>query len=226
MNAGQTGDPFCAIIDATSKLMTQTGLASGWPPFDSAAYSSAQRRIEQTFEVPQTTISPVMRRLLFHIGFCAQPRHIYAAGSYVGFAFAWLIAGRAGQSGTFSARGTDIDAQATQIATRNLAHLQSKNVTLSTCDARVDLRQKGPPIDILFIDVDETDRRKAAYTEIAQIAQNRLSSGALLLAHDSLVPLFADDFTRYRDFLNNNPSFGPTLSLPLDECGLDVTRML
>ncbi|WP_425101842.1 class I SAM-dependent methyltransferase [Tropicibacter sp. S64] len=225
MTAEQQSDPLAAIVDTAAALLSHAGLADGWPPFDVGAYRTAQRRIEPTFEVPQTTISPVMRRMLFHIGYSAVPRHIYAAGSYVGFAFAWLVAGRDARPGAFTARGTDIDARATQIATRNLAHLRPGGVTLATCDAREDLRHDGPPIDLLFIDVDEPDGRKDAYTEIARIARGRLAPGALVLAHDPLVPLFARDFARYHAFLSDDPGFGPTVTLPLDDCGLDVTRV-
>lgn len=223
MSSGQS-DALAAIVDATTGLLTDAGLVIDWPPFDAKAYRDAQRKIEPNFEVPQTTISPLMRRILFHIGYCAQPSHIYAAGSYVGFAFAWLITGRAAQPAAFTARGTDIDARATQTAIRNLAHLQNDSIALATCDAREDLQHDGPAIDLMLIDVDEPDGRKAAYTEIAQIARGRLSPGALVLAHDPLVPLFSEDFARYHDFLNDDPIFGPTLTLPLDECGLDVTR--
>jgi predicted O-methyltransferase YrrM len=225
MSAGQDNAPLAAIVDTAAGLLARAGVARGWPGFDAEAYRSAQRRIEPTFEIPQTTISPVMRRFLFHIGFGARPNHIYAAGSYVGFAFAWLIAGRAARSGAFTARGADIDPNATRTAVRNLAHLETDGVALVSRDARDDLREQGAPIDLLFIDVDDPDERKAAYTEIVRIARPRLAPGALVLAHDPLVPLFAEDFSRYRGFLSADPGFGPTLTLPLDECGLDVTRV-
>jgi len=226
LTAEQKADPLAAIIDTATGVLTHAGLIEGWPPFDVKAYRKAQNRIEPTFEVPQTTISPVMRRFLFHIGYSARPGHIYAAGSYVGFGFAWLIAGRAALPGAFTARGTDIDADATRTAARNLAHLQAAGVTLATSDAREDLRHGGPAIDLMFIDVDEADGRKAVYTEIARVARARLGRGALILAHDPLIPLFAEDFARYHGFLSDDPGFGPTLTLPLDECGLDVTRAL
>jgi len=225
MTVDAATDADAAIVDMALDVMKNAGvLAARAARFNPALFRVAQQRIEPNFTVPQTTISPVMRRFLFQIGYAAGPGHIYAAGSYVGFAFAWLVAGRAAVDAAFTARGVDIDQEATAIAARNLQHLDgSANIGVSVADALQDLQAPGPAIDLLFIDVDCPDRRKAAYAELAAIAAPRLSAGALVLAHDPLVPAFAEDFRRYFDWLDQSPAFGPTCTLPLDTCGISVT---
>lgn len=228
MTAGHETDFATEIVDmACGALAAARILPACFPGFDPGLFRAAQRRIEPNFVVPATTISPAMRRFLFHLAFGSRPGHIYAAGSYVGFAFAWLIAGRDARDSDFSGRGVDIDAEATQIARRNISHLDCRaDVDLAVADALEDLRSAGPATDMLFIDIDSKDGRKSAYSDILEAAMPRLSRGALILAHDPLVPVFAEDFKRYFDWIEGHPAFGPTSILPLDACGISVTVAL
>lgn len=225
MTTGQESVRIAAIIDTACRALIAAGiLPNQFPGFDPILFRAAQQQIEPNFVVPQTTISPVMRRFLFHLAFGARPGHIYVAGSYVGFAFAWMIAGRKARDSNFTGRGVDIDAVATQTAQSNLSHMEcTGQVSVDVADALEDLRKSGPAADMLFIDIDSTDGRKAAYRDILEAAKPRLRSGALILAHDPLVPIFASDFQRYLDWIEADPGFGATSTLPLDDCGISIT---
>lgn len=226
MTVGHETDVTGTIVDTACTVLTEAGIlrSEGFPRFDPASFRAAQKKIEPNFTVPQTTISPLMRRFLFHLGYGARPGHIYAAGSYVGFAFAWMVAGRAERDVDFSARGVDIDANATAIADRNLSYLIcGADVGVATTDAVQDLQMSGPSIDMLFIDVDSPEGRKVAYLDILERAVPRMPAGALVLAHDPLVPVFAGDFRKYFQYIEAEPRFGPTNTLPLDDCGISVT---
>lgn len=225
MTAGNETELVATIVDTACGALVADGiLPEDFPGFDPRLFAAAQKRIESNFIVLQTTISAIMRRFLFHLAFGARPSHIYAAGSYVGFAFAWMVAGRQAQGGNFTGRGVDIDAVATQTARRNLSHLAcGAQVSVEVADALMDLDAGGPVMDMLFIDIDSPDGRKAAYRDILEAAIPRLCQGALILAHDALVPIFADDFRRYFDWIKAEPCFGATSILPLDECGIAVT---
>jgi predicted O-methyltransferase YrrM len=225
VTAGSETELVATIIDTACGALVADGiLPEGFPGFDPSLFAAAQKCIESNFIVPQTTISSIMRRFLFHLAFGARPSHIYAAGSYVGFAFAWMVAGRQAHGTNFIGRGVDIDAVATQTARRNLSHLAcGSQVGVEVTDALEDLQRAGPVMDMLFIDIDSPDGRKAAYRDIIEAARPRLGPGALVLAHDALVPIFADDFRRYFDWIEAASSFGATSILPLDECGIAVT---
>ncbi|MBY5345161.1 class I SAM-dependent methyltransferase [Rhizobium leguminosarum] len=214
-----------AIVDASFAILTSCGiLKRPVPSFEPSLYEAAQGRIEPHFEVPQTTISPLMRRFLFHFARATQPQFIYGAGTYVGFAFAWLISGRQVGDGDFNARGVDCDSAATIIARRNMTWLETiGTLDLPVADALIDLESSSDPIDLLFIDVDAVDTRKSLYTDILECAKPHLRSGALILAHDPLVAAFRNDFERFFAYIEHQDCFGPNCILPLDDCGISVT---
>jgi predicted O-methyltransferase YrrM len=214
-----------AIVDASFAILASCGIfKEPVPPFEPDLYEAAQGRIEPHFEVPQTTISPLMRRFLFHVARVATPQFIYGAGTYVGFAFAWLISGRQARDGDFNARGVDCDEAATVIARRNMLQLETTGtLDLRVADALIELESRRDPIDLLFIDVDAVDTRKSMYTDILERAKPHLRPGALVLAHDPLVPAFKNDFQRFFAYIEEQDCFGPNCVLPLDDCGISVT---
>ncbi|QND45960.1 hypothetical protein HB780_09615 (plasmid) [Rhizobium lusitanum] len=213
------------IIDASFAVLTSCGILKGpVSSFEPDLYERAQGRIEPHFEVPQTTISPLMRRFLFHFAHVTRPQFIYGAGTYVGFAFAWLISGRQARDGDFNARGVDCDEAATIIARRNMLRLEATGaLDIRIADALIDLKARRDPIDLLFIDVDAADTRKSLYTDILECAKPLLKSGALILAHDPLVPAFRNDFERFFAYIEEQDCFGPNCVLPLDDCGISAT---
>jgi predicted O-methyltransferase YrrM len=193
---------------------------------DAERYAAARNAIEGGFEVPATTITPLMRRFLFLVAATAGPERLYGAGTYVGFAFAWLCAGRACRAGAFHAEAVDIDPEATALAARNAAGLPAgMRPTARTADAPADLAACDEPIDLLFIDVDSPDGRKALYTDILAAARPRLRPGAMILAHDPVVALFAEDFARYHAAVEAAPELRGPLVMPLDECGISLARV-
>ncbi|WP_188582290.1 class I SAM-dependent methyltransferase [Tistrella bauzanensis] len=233
------GDPMlavAAIIDQATAILAGGGLLDGRAPrFDPAGYRHATLAVEQRFQVPETTISPVMRRFLWQLARISRPTRIYGAGTYAGFGFAFLVAGRATVDDEFQAWGVDCDAAATALARRNADHAAAAGATafrtggpleLRAADAVADLATDNQPIDLLFIDVDHPQTRKALYADVLRAARHRLQPGALILAHDPLVPGFAGDFQRYDAAIVADPALLGPVVLPLDSCGLSIARVV
>ena len=216
---------ICQIMETATAILANEGMIAQPVPFSVKSFRRAQTKIEsKDFVVPQTTISSVMRRFLFHAAYTAQPDMIYGAGTYVGFAFAWLIAGRRARPGGFRALGVDCDAAANAVARQNLCLSDLGGyATLRSDDAVMDLAQGSDPIDLLFIDVDAPHERKALYLDILLAAEPRLKPGALVLAHDPLIPMFEEDFAPFFSHLNGSRQYHSTVVLPLDACGISVS---
>lgn len=191
-----------------------------WPAYESAT------EVISCFEVPQSTISPAMRRLLFSLAYVTRPTVVVGAGTYVGFAFSWLLAGAAPHRSLLAAHALDIDPEASSIARRNLARLAIDFVSVEVADAVAWLTANTAPISLLFIDIDSPDRRKAGYLDVLRAAQSSLASGAIVLAHDPCVARFAADFHTYHEYIRASELFRDPVILPIDECGLSVTRFL
>ncbi|WP_372017772.1 class I SAM-dependent methyltransferase [Tistrella mobilis] len=216
-----------ALIDHAGAILVAGGLLDQAAPFDEAAYQVAVAPVETGFVVPATTISGLMRRFLFHVAAQSGAAAIYGAGTHVGFAFAFLALGRAQRPGRFQASAIDIDPAATRIAADN-ARLLPPDLPLvcRTADAVADLAADTAPIGLLFIDVDDPETRKGLYPAVLAAARPRLQPGALILAHDPLVPQFAQDFAAYHGQLRGDAGILGPVVLPLDECGLSVARVV
>jgi predicted O-methyltransferase YrrM len=196
------------------------------PDWDS--FIEVQNLIE-AFDVPWTTITPLMRRFFYALSAASQPTSIVGAGTYVGFAFAWLVMGCARErrgSSLVEAVGLDIDTGATAMARRNAAILNlGAKLRFEEADAVTWLMAHETPISLLYVDVDAPDTRKSSYVEVLDAARARLAPGALIVAHDACVPFFAVDFERFHDVVRRDSGLiGPQI-LPLDECGVSVCRV-
>jgi predicted O-methyltransferase YrrM len=198
------------------------------PEPDWDAFAGAERIIER-FDVPWTTITPVMRRFAYALSAAARPERIVGAGTFVGFAFAWFVMGQArghDYPALVEAVGLDIEEKATTLARRNAAglHLGSR-LRFEQVEAASWLRATRNSISLLYLDIDAPGSRKSGYVDVLQAARPRLAHGALIVAHDACVPLFASDFERFHGAMKHDPGLIGPVVLPLDECGVSVTRV-
>jgi predicted O-methyltransferase YrrM len=77
---------------------------------------------------------------------------------------------------------------------------------------------------LLLLDADDPVRRKRVYLSLLDALYPHLSPGALVVAHDICVPLFAEELDEYRRAMRQDGRFSASLSLPIDACGLEVSR--
>lgn len=198
--------------------------ASGGAPWD--AFLRLSDLVHAAFSVPGTTITPMMRRLLFAIGIAARPRQLVAVGSYVGYAIAWLLRDRSDAScSPFVERAyaIDVDAVANRIAERNCAALgHGPRLHVVCADAVAGVAMVESAIDLLFLDLDDPVTGKARYADVLLGARARLAPGAMVLAHDPCVGRFAADFNAYHRVVNEEPWLTGPWILPVDGCGLSV----
>ncbi len=217
------------VANFAIQILRTAGIVDpGAPEPDWVAFVGAQRKIER-FEVPWTTITSVMRRFFYALSAAAQPERMVGAGTYVGFAFAWFVMGRAQGRNLpplVEAVGVDVEAKATALARRNATALDlGKTLRFEQAEAVTWLRACPTPISLLYIDIDAPGSRKSGYVEVLEAARPKLTPGALVVAHDACVPLFAPDFERFHDVIKNDCGMlGPQI-LPLDECGVSVSRV-
>jgi predicted O-methyltransferase YrrM len=230
MSASPIAPHLEEVAEFALGIVKRTGLIdSDAPAPDWDSYARIQSTIEG-FDVPWTTITSVMRRFFYAISAAAGPAHIVGAGTYVGFGFAWLVMGRArGRSARplLNAVGLDIDGEATATARRNTAALDLDGVLrFEQTEAVKWLRACQDPISLLYLDIDAPSARKSGYLDVLEAARPRLSAGALIVAHDACVPLFASDFERYHEVIEHDPGLVGPVVLPLDECGVSLARVI
>ena len=225
---GDAGGPFhdeiaefCLEILLRSQALPRRRFTPDW-----GAFSRLSRTVHDGFEIPSTTFSPVMRHLLYLLASYRAPRAIVGAGTFVGYTFAWLI--RDGEDcppgqAPREMVGLDIDPDAAAIARRNCSVLNhGDRLEFRVEDAVAYLRRRIEPIDCLYIDVDAPDGRKQIYVDILESALATLGSGALVLAHDPCLEMFAAAFEAYHALVERHPRLRGPWILPADACGLSV----
>ena len=182
--------------------------------------------IHDHFEVPATSITPIMRRLLFGLGHSHSPGRIVAAGSYVGYALAWLVRDRSDSWAgphLISADAVDIASGPCLLAAHNLSVLNhGSRLSVINADISTYLGKRTDQIDLLYLDIDDPITRKAGYVQALSSAAPLLRPGALVLAHDCCVPQFVTDFEQYDHYLHSCSIFGGVHKLDVDDCGLSV----
>ena len=174
------------------------------------------------FDVPQTTITPMMAHFLYAISAVQQPKHLFGAGTYVGYAFSFLFAGTNKQA---VGLGCDLNPKATRLAQRNAERMGWSN-RLTYRQQDVMTQPRSEIYDLLFIDIDDPASGKSGYADILQYFAPQLALGAIIVAHDSQVQKFAADFKRYHLAIDQEPGIRLIGDLPIDECGVSVAIKL
>src|SRR5260370_23434 len=73
------------IVDSVVAMLQRAGVLPGdcvRTPWDS--FLRLSNLIHETYKVPSTTFTPIMRRLLFALGLAARPLNVVGVGTYVG----------------------------------------------------------------------------------------------------------------------------------------------
>ena len=187
--------------------------------FRAEAFHRFKLGLKGRFVTTGTTITPIMERVLFGLADAHRPRRTVALGSFEGYALAYLAAHRSGQ-----VVGYDIDPGCCQLARQNLAAVGLSDwVTIKTEDAFA-AQEEAASIDLLYVDV-EAGGSKAAYLPLLETWYPRLRPGALVLAHDISVEKFQADLAPYMAQVRDKGRFSASISLRVDFCGLEVTRV-
>jgi len=193
------------------------------------AFSRLSRKVHERFHIPSTTFTPIMRHLLFLLASYKAPRAIVGAGIYVGYTFAWLIRDAEDCPRTDAPQsiiGLDVDEDAIAIARQNCALLNhGKGLSLLKQDALEYLHGRVEPIDCLYVDIDAPNGRKDAYVDVLAAAAPRLTSGALVLAHDPCIAAFAQAFKSYHGLVERDRRLRGPWILPVDACGLSIVTV-
>jgi predicted O-methyltransferase YrrM len=218
------------VVDRILSMLRRAGALSlnDVPtPWDS--FLKLSDLIHERYEVPSTTLTPIMRRLLFALGFGARPRTVVGVGTYVGYTFSWLLRDHAdNESAPFceTAIGIDVDAAANALARRNCAAIgHGPRLTFLDGDGVTLITKLKEPIDLLYLDLDDPVTGKAGYRQALEAASPFLRPRGLVLAHDACVSKFAPDFVAYHSYVRECGLFSGTWILPVDFCGLSVAAV-
>lgn len=215
--------------EAVSRLVERLAAAGVLPDgvFPAEEFHELRARVHTAFEVPETSITPMMARTLFAVAASVRPHTVVGVGTYAGNGLVWLAGPmlcRPAWQDAGTVVGCDVDAPATVLARANFARLDpGAPVELLCADGHDVLAASSAPIDLLFLDADRPGDRKAIYRSLLEAALPRLRPGAVVLAHDAVLPLFAEALRPYLAFVRDPGVFRTSLALAVDDCGVELT---
>ena len=206
------------ITDGLLAQLVEREFLGSHPQGDWHEFHSWQQVVHGAFEVPVSSITTRMARILFALARDSRPHTIVCAGSAWGNALVWM----AGGAPEAHCIGIDIDADSSAIAARNFAAV-GREVDILVEDART-VADALPKIDLLLLDADDPETGKGILAPILEALRPRLSHQALVLAHDAALPAFEEDFDAYRATVARLGA-RRTIKVPIDRCGLEVTLL-
>lgn len=186
-------------------------------------YNRLRAVIEDNYAVPMTACTPIMARFLFAIGDALNAQHIVGLGTYVGYCVSWLIGLQRPDKRLIRAELVDIDPDANATARANCAALgYGEELRVIDASAERFIDSMVEPADLLFLDVDDPQLGKHTYTDLLDQMTSKLKEGAIIIAHDPLVPRFKENFERFHNYIKQSESYDGPWVLPIDECGVSI----
>ncbi|WP_374721074.1 O-methyltransferase [Peribacillus tepidiphilus] len=193
--------------------------------FDNERFGIFKKSLAGNINVPSTTISPIMERMLFATSSSRRIKNVVILGSYYGYALFWL-AGGLNNPENKKVVGFDINKDACQSAVQNLKNVGLDWAEIKTEDAFTGINHfNDSSIDLIFIDV-EKNGSKADYPPLLDAWYKKLAPGALVLAHDPVIEKFSEDFKHYFRRVQDENRFSISVTLPIDECGLCISKKI
>ncbi len=216
-----------ALATKLLEFAHQAGVLTAAPPERLwSGFHQLRDRLYETFEVPDTTLTPLAARVLYGLAAVRQPRRIVVLGCYAGNLMAFTTGPVCGPfaAAKGTALGLDIDANAIALAGENFRRAGYTGATAVCGDAfAADHHAGQAPVELLLVDIDVPGARKSGYLRVVEAWMPYLAPGALIVAHDIAHPKFAWDLRCYREFMLASGAEQST-SLPADVCGLEVSR--
>ena len=210
---------------AAADFLRQIGFVT---PSDSAFWDGFERFREQVksrFDVPGTSITPAMERLLYLLGAVKRPRRLLAMGIYCGNTLIWnLPTDAAGRFLTDRITGVEIDEESVAMARRNFAHFQNAGPVNIVCGDGVAFAEAiTEEVDYVYLDADNQELGKGLYLEILQRLYPKIARGGWVVAHDVNFPYFRKQLEGYQRYVRDPKLFSETITFDVDAYGIELS---
>jgi predicted O-methyltransferase YrrM len=206
--------------------LVRAGVAPQGSSYDEEAYLELRREAAR-FDIPGTSITPVMERLLYMLSSLRRPRRVIGLGTYCGYALVWAVAASCGPGRVYRAEkvyGIDIDAEVTARARKNLSKLaHTDHIQFLAEDGLAAVERLEGPFDYVYLDAESEELGKSVYWELLQRLYAKIAEGGWVLAHDTTVPPFASQLEGYLAFVRDSANFRDSFSFDIDPFGLELS---
>lgn len=221
------------MVETMLEELRDLGILPTDSDYDPDRFESLRRAVRSVFEIPWTSITPPMERLLYGMAACRRPRVLVAVGIFCGNTFVWNVGAACGPGKCYDAErlvGVEIEKKSAALARTNFERIGAlTDVEILEADGHVVIDEIDEPIDWLYLDANgalpgtDGPNTKRIYLSLLERAYDKISPGGLVLAHDTLPDWFLRDAGVYLDFVRDPKHFSVSLSLEPDSEGLEVS---
>lgn len=214
-----------ATVDGALNMLHEAGVLPH-TNYDHTKMLAHRQAVKAHLEMPWTAITPRMQRLLYAINAILQPQNMIAAGIFCGNTFISNAGAGVGPGACYTAKqllGVEIKPEEAERAERNVRHIDPTGVARIIADDAVDVVADFPEqIDLLYLDADgDKGRGKGIYLEILEAGYDKMPSGSVVLAHNSVNA--AERLKFYLDFVHDSDNFLSSVNVIFDIEGLEVS---
>ena len=214
-----------AVVDAALQTLCEAGVIAH-TEYDHDRMLAHREAVRELFEIPWTGITPRMQRLLYALNAIRQPRNMIAAGVFCGNTFISNAGAAVGPGACYTASqliGVEIVEAEAERAERNVRKIDpSGTARIVAADAVDVVAEFAEPIDLLYLDADgDRGRGKAIYLEILEAGYDRMPTGSLALAHNSVNS--AKQLEHYFGFVRDPAHMAASVNVMIDGEGLEVS---
>ena len=200
--------------------------------YDEAAFDRLRAAVRERFEVPWTSITPVMERLLFAICAIKQPKVAVCLGVFCGNTLVWNVGPLTGPGKCVEADvivGSEVVTEHVELARRNFAAIGAE-ADIRCADGPLTVQSLPAPIDFLYLDAtgpkdhpNERHRGKRIYSSLLETAYPHLADGAIIVAHDTVPAWFPKAAPCFFELCRDKSKFRASVEVRADEQGIEVT---
>jgi predicted O-methyltransferase YrrM len=214
-------------IDSILGWLKKKKIVSGESHFDNGNFDRFRSEVKDNFDIPGTSITPVMERLLYMLSYLKQPRRAIGLGTYCGYALIWAVGAGCGQQNVYTPEkvyGIDIDEHVTERARRNFANIaNTEHVELIAEEALQAVERIEGPFDYVYLDVESKEFGKRMYFDLIKLIYKKVQKGGWVLAHDTVAPPFATELEDYLTYVKSVEKFKESISFDIDPYGLELS---
>jgi predicted O-methyltransferase YrrM len=214
-------------IGSILEWLKKEGIVPVDADYDEGKFSAFREDVSKNFDIPGTSISPVMERLLYMLSSVKTPTRILGFGTYCGYALAWITGPGWGKKRLYQfdqVYGIDIDGEAIEKARDNFSRMgYTDRIRLLAEDGLMYAEKLEGLFDFVYLDVDSRESGKSIYMDLLESVYGRIIDGGWILAHDVGVPGFAEQLKTYLSFVRDKKNFRESLFFDIDPFGLELS---
>ncbi|MEW6357064.1 MAG: class I SAM-dependent methyltransferase [Planctomycetota bacterium] len=210
-------------IDEAIRHLQEWGVLEGRGDCNHASFEALRKVVHAHFNIPWTSITPAMERLLYAISAVNRPRNVVAVGIFCGNTLIWNVGPACGPGKCYAAQrliGIEVKPDRAGMARDNLRAIGvTDSVQVIAGDGHEILRQIDYPIHLLYLDCD------CPYKPMLDAAYDKVPQGGLVIAHNTLHKGWLKEKTshEYLAHVRDPAVFRESVSVEPDDLGIEVS---